>query len=329
MHPTEKKQYRLIVLNFILTALILLGVIIAAGWLLMLDQRVNQLSNTAGQLAIQLTLQSTLAAYQEEIAVEIREDVEPQPITAVETEAPEVETTPAPTATPRPNELTVSNFEEIQLILNPGLDELSDQRFFRLPPLSFSFPEGWGFRYNSTGTLTVIDSFGNETTMKIHASNNRREFYLNEIGAFTLLPDGTLCWYPDTTPRQGLGAGGYQLFFTIDDYTSEPIIITVEDPPMARILESIPMYRTYTDIIEDRRYLSFASQQEPMSMYGYMVLEDGSIYIRVWRSHDKFYYWVKGNFVMHPDEGLLYNDLEDLLNPDGSEMIPEIDLTVN
>ncbi|MEE4193817.1 MAG: hypothetical protein V2J07_01335 [Anaerolineae bacterium] len=329
MHPTEKKQHRLIVLNFILTALILLGVIIVAGWLLMLDQRVNELSNTAGQLAIQLTLQSTLAAYQEEIAVEIQEEVEPQPIAAVETEEPVVEATLTATATPKPNELNFSNFQEIKLILNPRLDELSDLRYFRLPPLSFSFPQGWGFRYNSTGTLTVIDSFGNETTMRLHASNTRREFILNEIGTFTLQPDGTLSWYPDTAPRQGLGAGDYQLFFTIDDYTSEPVTITVEDAPMARILESIPMYRTYEDIVEDRRYLSFASQQEPMSMYGYMVVEDGSIFIRVWRSHDKFYYWVKGNYVMHPDEGLLYNDRQDLLNPDGTEIIPEIDLTVN
>ena len=328
MQPAEKRRQFLTVINLILTALILIGVIIVAGWLLMMEQRINELSAASGEMAIQLTLQSTLEAYEEEIASEVPSENISQP--AEEIQAPvEEETAPASTATPKPNELTDAYFSQIELIPNPMLDELSESRYFRLPPLSFQFPEGWTHRYNTKGELTVIDSFGHETAMSIISSNSRQEFILNDIGRFDLLTDGTLCWYPDTSPRQGLGAGEYQLWLEIDDYNSEPIAITLDDAPMARILEAVSMYRTYDDLVEDRRYLSFASQQEPMAMFGYMIQDDGSIYIRVWRSHDKFYYWVKGDHVMHPDLGILYNDMEDLLNEGGSEIIPQIEFPTN
>lgn len=328
MQAAEKRRQFLTVINLILTALILIGVIIVAGWLLMMEQRINELSAASGEMAIQLTLQSTLDAYQEEISSDAPLENTPQPTEEIQ-EPTDEETTLAPTATPKPSEFTDAYFSQIKLLPNPMLDELSESRYFRLPPLSFQFPEGWTYRYNTNGKLTVIDSFGHETSMSIMTSNSRKEFILNDIGRFDLLADGTLSWYPDTTPRQGLGAGEYQLWLEIGEYTSEPIAITVDDAPMSRILEAVSMYRTYDDLVEDRRYLSFASQQEPMAMFGYMIQDDGSIYIRVWRSHDKFYYWVKGDHVMHPDLGILYNDMEDLLNEEGSEIIPQIEITSN
>jgi hypothetical protein len=325
MQNAEKSRQLLTVINLILTALILIGVIVVAGWLLMMEQRINELSAASGEMAIQLTLQSTLAAYEAEIAEAPQEQeaaLEPTEII----EAPTAEATLANTATPKPNELTEAYFNQIELIPSPMLNELSDKHYFRLPPLTFAFPEGWDYRFNTAGKLTVLDAFGHETMMTILASNTRKEFVLNDIGAFELLSDGTLSWFPDTTPRQGLGAGQYQLWLEIDEYASAPIAITLDDAPMARILEAVSMYRTYDDLIQDRRYLSFASQQEPMAMYGYMLQDDGSLYIRVWRSHDKYYYWVKGDHVMHPDLGILYNGIEDLLNDEGAEIIPLIEI---
>ena len=328
MNPIEKRRQFLIILNLILTAMILLGVMIVAGWLLMLDRQVNQVSSAAGELAAQLTIQSDLEQYQAEIDTESNHGQENDlPVENAATDPPQ-EPTAEVTITPKPTEteLSESYFQNIQMLPSPMLDELSDTRYFRLPPLEFIFPEGWSYTFDSNGNLTISDSFENKTTMKIWAVNEMGEFLLNQIGIFKSLSDGTLSWFPDSTPRQGLGAGVYHLTIEIKDYTSAAINITVEDAPMARILESVPMYRTYEDILQDRRYLSFASQQEPMSMHGYTTTPDGTMYIRVWRSHDKFYYWVKGDFVMHPEKGLLYNDLEDLKDEDGNLILPKIDM---
>ena len=331
MNNANKRRQFMLTLNLILTAMILLGVIVIAGWMLMLDRQVSQISSAAGDLAIQLTLQSTLDTYREEIEAEETTAValETEDTAAGElkkTDTPEAEPTKEPTSTPKPaeSELDESGYEDISLILSPSLHELSEERYFRLPPLRFEFPEDWKFRFDSAGTLTIKDALDNETTMEVWADNPQTEFLLNEIGYFEALADGELGWYPDTTPREGLGAGEYRITFEIGEYISEPIRIFIEDSPMARILESIPMYRNYEDIEEDRRYLSFSSQQEPMSMYGYMISPEGTIYIRVWRSHDKYYYWVNGEFVMHPDRGLLYNSVEDLRDDTGQEIIPEI-----
>jgi len=329
MNATDKRRQFLTTLNLILTALILLGVIIVAGWLLMLDQQVNQLNAAAGELAAQLTIQSDLDQY----TAETESESEPaQEQAAVEEEVvvendPTLEPTPAYTITPKPteSEMDQAHYESIVLVPNPMLKELSTTRHFRLPPLEFQFPEDWNYIFDTNGTLTLTDPFGNAANMQIWAVNDMGEFLLNQIGIFETLADGSLSWSPDTTPRQGLVAGTYHLSFEINDYTSEEMEITVEDAPMARILEAVSMYRTFDDILEDRRYLSFASQQEPMSMYGYTIGPDGNLYIRVWRAHDKFYYWVRGDFVMHPEKGLLYNDLEDLEDDDGNLMLPKIE----
>ena len=320
----EQRRHLLTTINLILTALILLGVIVTAGWLMMLNREINTLRVEAGEMAVQLTLQSTLEAYEEEIAAEglTEEGGAPSDEAEAPTDAPEATRTPSPTA--REEETASADYSEIELFLSPELNELSDQRFFRLPPLSMNFPEGWGFLFDSNGKLTVIDAAGEESAMEIIAKNTRREFLLNEIGSFQLLADGSLSWFADTTPRQGLGAGDYEIWFNVGDYTSSPITITVDDAPMSRILQSVAMYRTFEDLEADNRYLSFDSYQEPMSMYGYTVMEDGTLFIRVWRSHDKFYYWIKGDFVMHPDRGILYNDLEDLKDETGAVIIPEI-----
>lgn len=327
MNPIEKRRSFLISLNLILTAMILLGVMIVGGWLLMLDRQVNQLSSAAGELAAQLTIQSDLEQYQADIDAQSGQE-QANDMPAENPAEPTQEPTPEVTITPKPTEteLNTSFFEDIQILPSPMLDELSKTRYFRLPPLKFVFPTGWSYTFDSNGILTLSDPYGNKTTMKIWAVNEMGEFLLNQIGMFESMADGTLSWYPDSTPRQGLGAGVYQLTIEIKDYTSEPIEIQVEDAPMARILESVPMYRTYDDLLQDRRYLSFASQQEPMSMHGYTITPDGTLYVRVWRAHDKFYYWVNGDFVMHPEKGLLYNDLEDLKDEDGNLLLPNIDM---
>ena len=331
MNKTEKRRQLMVTLNLGMTALILLGVIVIAGWLLMLDQQVNQLSSAVGDMATQLTLQPQLDAYQEEIDAE--NEAEEQE-TSAEEPAP-TDTTPASEAAPTeiptetPSELTETFYQQIQLVPSGILNELSDQRYFRLPPLIIELPDGWNYRYESEGKLTLSDSFGNEVEMIIRAVNGQGEFVLNQIGYFQSLANGGLSWYPDSTPHQGLVAGEYTITANIGGFVSSPLSISIEDAPMARILESISLYRTAQDIEEDRRYLSFDSQQEPMSMFGYMVSDEGILYIRVWRAHDKFYYWVKGEHVMHPEMAKLYNDLEDLQGESGEYIIPEIVLPDN
>lgn len=296
----------------------------------MLDQQVNQLNSAASELAAQLTIQSDLDQY----AAEIENESEPaqaepaadEEITAEDNPTPEPTTDYTPTPKPTASEMDASHYQNIVLVPNPMLKELSTTRHFRLPPLEFQFPEDWSYTFDTNGTLTLTDPYGNSASLQIWAVNEMGEFLLNQIGIFETLADGSLSWTPDTTPRQGLVAGTYHLSFKINDYTSEDMEITVEDAPMARILEAVAMYRTFEDILEDRRYLSFASQQEPMSMYGYTFGPDGNLYIRVWRAHDKFYYWVRGDFVMHPEKGLLYNDLVDLEDDEGTLMLPEIEI---
>lgn len=328
MNTADKRRQFLTVLNLALTALILLGVIIVAGWLLMLDRQISQISSAAGDLAIQLTLESTLASYREEVGQgEVEENGTAS--NGDDSAEPTLKATTAPTITPKPtqSELNQTFYQNISLIPSPILNELSDAVYFRLPAMKIELPAGWSYRFDSVGTLTIVDSFNNEIEMKLWAVNNQSEFLLNEIGLFNSLQDGGLSWFPDTTPRQGLGAGQYEITFQIADYVSDPLMITINDAPMARILEAIPMYRTYSDIKEDRRYLSFASQQEPMSMFGYTITPDGTLYIRVWRAHDKNYYWVNGEFVMHPEKGILYNDLEDLQDEAGQDIIPKIEIS--
>ncbi len=328
MNTADKRRQFMTVLNLILTALILLGVIIVAGWLLMLDRQINQISSAAGELAMQLTLESTLAAYEVEIITQ-SETEEEGAFYETDTVEPTPKTTNAPTITPKPthSELNQTFYQNISLVPSPMLNELSNTQYFRLPPMRIDLPEGWRYRFDTAGSLTITDSFDNETQMKIWAVNTQGEFLLNQIGVFNSLADGGLAWFPDTTPRQGLGAGQYEINFQIAEFSSDPLLITIHDAPMARILEAIPMYRTYDDIEEDRRYLSFASQQEPMSMFGYAITPDGTLYIRLWRAHDKNYYWVNGEFVMHPEKGMLYNDLEDLKDGNGQDIVPKIEIS--
>jgi hypothetical protein len=330
----ENKQGNLLVsLNLGMTALILLGVIILAGWVLMLDRQINHLNSLAGTMMNQ---QKTLAARadlsQQELAqlqqefdnlptqVLLQNQAEPELPTPTPTTAEE--NTPTPTVVE--SELDDGHYDQIVLQLQPELYELSDERYFRLPPLSISLPTGWDFVYESNGDLTFIDPFNNAAEIQLWAVNTINTFLLNEYGSFDLLSSGDLVWYPNPVPFRGLIADEYSLFFTANDYSSEPISLTIEDAPMSRILQGSYMYRTTADISDSRHYLSFDSQQEPMPIFGYAVNRNGVLYVRTWREYDQTFYWIRGSRVMHHQTSLIYNEPTDFINEEGEAIAPEI-----
>jgi len=332
----ENRQSKLLVsLNLGMTALILLGVIILAGWVLMLDRQINQLNVMAGNA---MNYQNTLAARadlsQQELA-QLQQEIDrlatqalltnqEEPELSTPTPATAEETAPTPAAVESEPGATV--FDRIVLQPQPNLYELSDERYFRLPPLAISVPAGWSFVYESSGNLTFIDDFNNPVEVKLWAVNTIDSFLLNEYGNFDHLTSGELVWYPDPVPFRGMIADEYSLFFTAGDFSSQPLSLTVEDAPMSRILQGSYMYRTTTDLSASRHYLSFDSQQEPMPIFGYAVNRNGVLYVRTWREYDQTYYWIRGNRVMHPEMGLLYNEPQDFINEAGEKTVPEIEI---
>ncbi len=330
----ENNQSNLLVsLNLGMTALILLGVIILAGWVLMLDRQVNHLNALTGNVMNQ---QKTLAARadqsQQELA-QLQQEIDSLPTQALLANQAEPELpTPTPTTaeenTPTPavveSELNDDHFDQIMLQPQAELYELSDERYFRLPPLSISLPDGWDFVYESNGNLTFIDPFNNAAEVQLWAVNTIDTFLLNEYGSFDLLSSGDLIWFPDPVPFRGMIADEYSLFFTAENYSSEPLLITLEDAPMSRILQGSYMYRTIADISNSRHYLSFDSQQEPMPFFGYAVNQNGVLYVRTWREYDQTFYWIRGSRVMHSQMGLLYDEPADFISEAGESIAPEI-----
>ncbi|HET59764.1 MAG TPA: hypothetical protein ENN32_05300, partial [Chloroflexi bacterium] len=292
----ENKQGNLLVsLNLGMTALILLGVIILAGWVLMLDRQINHLNSLAANMMNQ---QKTLAARadlsQQELA-QLQQEIDNLPTQALlanqaEPELPTPTPTTAeentPTSTVVESELNDDHFDQIILQPQAELYELSDKRYFRLPPLSINLPDGWDFVYESNGNLTFFDPFNNVIEVQLWAVNTIDTFLLNEYGSFDLLSNGDLVWFPDPVPFRGMIADEYSLFFTADDFSSEPLSLILEDAPMSRILQGSYMYRTTADISDSRHYLSFDSQQEPMPIFGYAVNRNGVLYVRTWREYD-------------------------------------------
>jgi hypothetical protein len=330
----ENKQGNMLVsLNLGMTALILLGVIILAGWVLMLDRQINHLNSLAGNMMNQ---QKTLAARadlsQQELA-QLQQEIDSLPAQGLlpnqaEPELPTPTPTTAEEITPTPtgvkSELDDDHFDQIVLQPQPELYELSDDRYFRLPPLLISLPADWSFVYESNGDLTFIDPFNNAANIQLWAVNTIDTFLLNEYGSFDHLTSGELVWYPDPVPFRGLIADEYSLFFTTEDHSSHPISLTIEDAPMSRILQGSYMYRTTEDLRESRHYLSFDSQQEPMPIFGYAINKNGVLYVRTWREYDQTFYWIRGSRVMHHQIGLIYDEPADFINEEGEAIAPEI-----
>jgi hypothetical protein len=328
MNQENKQSNLLVSLNLGMTALILLGVIILAGWVLMLDRQINHLNALTGNVMNQ---QKTLAARadlsQQELA-QLQQELGNLPTNQTETELPTP--TPAddqeitPTAQTIQSEMDDDHFDQIMLQPQAELYELSNERFFRLPPLSISFPDGWTFVYESNGNLTFFDPFNNAIEVQLWAVNIIDTFLLNEYGSFDHLSSGELVWYPNPVPFRGMIADEYSLFITAEDFSSEPLSLILEDAPMSRILQGSYMYRTTADIRDSRHYLSFDSQQEPMPIFGYAINRNGVLYVRTWREYDQTFYWIRGSRVMHHQIGLIYNEPADFINEAGESIAPEI-----
>jgi len=290
-------------------------------WAISLHQSVSDLKTESTALAAELT-----------VAVLVDEQVSEQ-ITQEPTETEISEPTALPpTATPlstaTPDLLTDSNFNQIQFDFVPIIDELSDQRHFLIPPIHITFPEGWAFLFDKTGQLTITAPNETETQLFLRMENTETAelFNLNSIGSFGHMINGDLVWHspnfdefpPEITP------GEYKIMININNINYYDQTFLLEEAPQARILQSAPMFRTMLDLLNKQKYLAFADRQESMPMLGYTVLDDGRLFIRLWRPYDQHYYWINGEYVMHPTKAIAYNTLEDLHDESDQWLIPEI-----
>ncbi|MCD4753980.1 MAG: hypothetical protein K8R40_12995 [Anaerolineaceae bacterium] len=290
-------------------------------WAISLHQSISDLKTESTALAAELTLAILV---NEQVAEQITQEATETKISEP-TALPPTSTT-MPTATP--DLLTDSSFNQIQFEFVPVINELSDQRHFLIPPLHITFPDGWAFLFDETGQLTITAPNETETQLFLHMENSVTAdiFNLNTIGSFGHMINGDLVWHspnfdefpPEITP------GEYKIMININgaDYYNQTFLL--EEAPQARILQSAPMFRTMQDLLNKQKYRSFADQQENMPMLGYTVLDDGRLFIRLWRPYDQYFYWVNGEYVMHPTLAIAYNTLEDLRDESDQWLIPEI-----
>lgn len=320
--PTKKFPQWLL---FAIGGAVLLTAIGLAVWAVGLQKSISTLQNQSTEVAAQLTVEGLVEEQMENHVTE-----EPQ-TTSQPTSLPPT-LTPQPTNPPTatPDLLTSDNFSQISFEFVPEVYELSDQTHYLIPPLHLLLPEEWSYVFEDSGKLTIAAPNEAETQLYLQMKNTATGaiFNLNEIGKFWYMATGDLAWYPPNFKEVpfDLSSAEYEILIQINsqDYFSKTFIL--EEAPQARILQSAPMYRTLQDIVDKQRYRSFGNQQEAMPMLGFNVQDDGRIYVRLWRQHDEEFYWINGEYVMHPDLPIAYNTLEDFQDEAGNWLIPEIKL---